>query len=156
MAELFKNFNALLDVTDREMIVVPTSLNNNDNHKPVKYNTQSFGENTRTLNSVVQIHSLYVSNEWGNRIVNDSRYDENVFKHFDMYIKDYNNSNYRIYVVHDVELVPGCPFYIEKNITLSPSQILCIYAPPSSIVPANAEIKINVIASAIEFISDVE
>ena len=156
MAENFKNFNVVMVNAGEEMIVVPSGANGNVNHKPVYQTTNiNMGENERTIDSVVQVHSLYITQDWnGNRPNASTRYNESTFKHIDLYILDSNKSSYKIYVASDVEIVPGCPYYIEKNITLSPTQYLVIYAPTTSEVSANSNLKINVVASAIEFKSD--
>lgn len=163
MAETFKNFNSVFTTTGGDVIVVPSSLSGKNEScvkggkKPNESGADTtLGKNVRTLNSVVQIHSMYMTNVWSTRPTGSGRYTESNFKHVDLYIKDENNTSYKVYIAHDVELVPGCPFYIEKNITLTPSQRLVAFAPSSSDVPGNSSININIVASAIEFLSDVE
>ena len=66
-----------------------------------------------------------------------------------------NRPSLLIYVAHDVQLVPGCPYYIEKNITLTPSQKLCISLP--NVAPnTNGGLNVHVVASAIIFTDDIE
>lgn len=164
MAELFKNFNLRLTSTGSDAVLVPSGLPDDTEYcvkNGKKINASgadtSFGTNIRTTSSIVQVHSLYMSNYWSTRLVNENRYKETSFKHVDLYIGDDTYTNYKIYVAYDIELVPGCPFYIEKNITLTPSQKLYVYAPQSGqSTTGNTSVDINVTAAAIEFISDTE
>ena len=145
MAEVFKNFNANLTQVNSDLEIVPSGLLENTSNNSI---------NSRTVGSVIQVHSLYVTNVWTPRIINENRYKEEYFKHFDLFIID-KNDNSKIYIAHDVELVPGCPFYIEKNITLTPSQTLNIFAPTAGdSTQGNSSVNIHIVASAIEFLSD--
>lgn len=156
MAENFKNYSFILTMTDEDKVIVPDALSDN-NEAYIKNNEvdDEYGKNTRKKNSTVQLHSMYMTNVWETRVTGESRYNEDNFKHVDLYIKDENYPSYKLYIAHDVELVPGCPYYIEKNITLTPSQSLYIHA-PSIITTGNQDVNINLFASAIEFSNDVE
>ena len=131
MAERFTNF--LGTVRDGELTVVPASSSSDD---------------TRTNGSIVQVHSLYltVSKNW--TFTETERTNASNYINANIFVNDALKG--KIYVAYGVLLVPGCPFYIEKNITLTENQSLGIS------VTNSTSFTINAVASAVEFIEDSE
>lgn len=154
MAEIFKNFMSKTEALDTNKVIVPSGTIGNNTSNIA--DNASFGENYREENSTVQVHSIYVSQVFEpTRVAGDNRYNSDYFRNFDLYILDSNNPSLKIYVAHDVQVVPGCPYYIEKNITLTPSQSLCLWLP--AIAPnSQGGTNIHVVASAIVFTDDIE
>ena len=153
MAEIFKNFMSKTNSAGIEKVIVPSGTINN-NKSNIADDT-SFGENFREEDSTVQVHSLYISQAFETRVKGTNRCNEDNFRNFDIYIKDDNKPQLLIYVAHAVQLVPGCPYYIEKNITLTPSQKLCLTLP--NVAPnTNGGLNVHVVASAIIFTDDIE
>jgi hypothetical protein len=153
MAEIFKNFMAKTNNNVEKVIVPSGTINNNKSNIA---DDTSFGENFREEDSTVQVHSLYISQAFEpTRVQGDNRFNPDNFRNFDLYILDENRPALKIYVAHDVQLVPGCPYYIEKNITLTPSQKLCMILP--NVAPnTNGGLNVHVVASAIIFTDDIE
>lgn len=123
MAESFKNYNtSILNTNSAGVVVVPPAIAVSDT------------SDVRESGTVAQIHSIYISqipeNEDGNKIHSLNRYNPAYFTSFNLYIKD-NNSKIS-YIVYDGRIVPGAPFFIEKNITLEPTQYLVISCPSDS------------------------
>lgn len=151
MAEIFKNF---LSVSKNvgEKTVVPAS----GRSCQILDKTDTMGSVNREEESIVQIHSLYITNNFG-RVEGNNRCNQSLFKRVDLYIKDISNTNVKVYIASDIELVPGSSFYIEKNITLNPTQYLVLNVPSgiggNSVTSTN---DINVIASSVLFIEDKE
>ena len=147
MAEDFKTYTQHLPTnTDSEIIILGDS---------------SSGD--RPSGMIAQIHSIYISqNRMGNRTTeasSNSRYNPGIFSAFDLYIK---KGDEKIYIVYDGRVVPGSPFFIEKNITLETDQSLCISCPQNSYdydivtkspirLNQNADIYIDVVASTVLF-----
>lgn len=123
MSESFKNYLKNIQTSNVEFVVVPSGTNG---HNTTSYSNGSDSYNKRDVNSVVQIHSIYISQE--KRINGADRYNPKNFNSIDLYIRDINNPSVKIYVAYDIRIVPGSPYYIEKNITLEPSQYLCAYS----------------------------
>lgn len=146
MAEIFKNF--ISKSKTGEKIIVPTAgeIVRIDNSNP------SLGEILRDENSTAQVHSIYITQSTSSRFRGDTRYNENKFNYIDLFVED--ESGARVYVGYDIQIVPGSPYYIEKNITLSPSQCLKINVPASQ--GLNGQSDINVNASTVLFIEDIE
>lgn len=120
----------------------------------------------RTNGYVAQIHSIYISqynieNNENSRIRGTERYNPANFSAFDLYVK--NSDNTISYIVYDGRIVPGAPFFIEKNITLEPKQSLCISCPryafeydidnPTTNTQLNQEsnVYLSIVASAVLF-----
>lgn len=161
MAEIFKNFLSVSRQVGVEKIIIPSGMAG-QNTTYVMSGSSSMGEVLREEESTMQIHSIYICNVFDPRV---EEYDENThtfpryepenFKAIDIYIKDASNPSIQVYVAHDVRIVPGASFYIEKNITLSPTQYLCMYC-PAGVVGNSSGINMNITASAVLFIEDVE
>ena len=151
MAENFVNYYGRTTSMGTEKAIVPNGLTGS-NTSLINVDS-SWGANVRTINSIVQVHSLYITQVFATRPTGANRYDEKNFRNFDLFIKDSNQPNLKIHIAHDVQLVPGCPFYIEKNITLAPSQSLCILLPGVS-PNTNGGLDVQYVASSIEFVSD--
>jgi asparagine synthetase A len=151
MSEIFKNFISV-SKTVGEKIIVPSAEAGN-NTVNILAGSTSMGQLLREENSTAQVHSLYITQASNPRIKGDNRYDESVFKHIDLIIKDVDNSDTKVYIAYDVQIVPGAPYYIEKNITLIPSQYLVIDI-PSGAGQNNTDLNINVSASTILFVDD--
>ena len=154
MAEIFKNYMSITSTLGNEKVIVPAGVDGVSNTSQIA-DDSSYGNNTRTRYSTVQVHSLYITQAFLQQRCNGTaRYDEENFRRLDVFIVDTANDNPgRVYIMHDVMLVPGSPYYIEKNITLTPSQKLC-YEVPSIAPNSNGDTNINIIASAIEFVDD--
>ena len=120
MAESFRNFTAVASTgSTSEVIIVPSG--------------NSSSSSSRDAGSVAQIHSIYISQVGTNKYKGLQRYNPKNFNSFNLYIKNTNSStNNKIYIVFDGRIVPGSPFFIEKNITLEPTQALCIECPNDS------------------------
>ena len=117
MAEQFKTYTTSVPTSDNiEHVIIGETTSGN-----------------RASGMVAQIHSLYISqNRKTNRTTengSDSRYNPANFSAFDLYIK---KGDEKIYIVYDGRVVPGSPFFIEKNITLETDQSLCISCPQNS------------------------
>lgn len=128
MAESFRNFNGEIAVTDgsayTHATIIPYGISGS--------NESSSGE-IRELNSVVQIHSIYICQKPTRKINGKNRYNPKYFSAFHLKIGDRNGSTIRSnYIVYDGRIVPGSPFFIEKNITLDPKQSLIIECPSNS------------------------
>lgn len=161
MAEIFKNFLSVSKQVGTEKIIIPSALAG-QNTTNVLSGSSSMGEVLREEGSTVQVHSLYICNVFDPRIEEYDknthtypRYEPKNFKSIDLYIKDGSNSIIQTYIAHDIRIVPGSSFYIEKNITLTPSQYLCMFC-PAGIVGNTNGINMNITASAILFVEDVE
>jgi hypothetical protein len=131
MAERFTNF--LRKFNNGSQVVVPASAADVDE---------------RTNGSVVQVHSLYISLSRTGTWTEEQRQTLSNYVNCDIYISDPIKG--QIYIAYGVLLVPGCPFYIEKNITLTENQSLNVNVSN----PTNTSI--NVVASAVEFTEDTE
>ena len=119
MAESFKNYNtSILNTNSAGVVVVPPAI-------PISGITD-----VRESGSVAQIHSIYISQYTENKIESLNRYNPAFFTSFNLYIMD--NNGRRSYIVYDGRIVPGAPFFIEKNITLEPTQYLIISCPTDS------------------------
>lgn len=161
MAEIFKNFLSVTKQVGVEKIIIPSAMAGS-NTTQVLSGSSSMGEMLREENSTMQVHSLYICNVFEPRVQEYDaashtfpRYDYNNFKAVDIYIKDISNSGILVYVAHDVRIVPGASFYIEKNITLSPTQYLCMIC-PAGVVSNNNGINMHASASAVLFTEDIE
>ncbi len=130
MSEIFKNFVKVVNATNSEFIIVPSGIENNN--ETSHSNSSSILYNVRDVNSVCQLHSMYISQVDETRINGSERFNPKNFKSVDLYIRDINNPDVKIYIGYDIRIVPGSPFYIEKNITLEPSQYLCAYCSTQS------------------------
>ena len=130
MAESFKSYNtSILSNTGsspKTIIVVPSGKNTSntitwENNKTV----------SRDIDSYAQLHSIYISQRAISKIAGLNRYNPANFSAFNLYIEDVDAS-YKTYIVYDGRIVPGSPFFIEKNITLEPSQQLVLECPNDS------------------------
>lgn len=163
MAEIFKNFVGTLSGAGKEFILVPSGISG-QNEKTYNSDKSSNKYNVRDVDSDCQIHSIYVSQINSPRISGSERYNPKNFKSVDIYIKDTNDEDLKIYVAYDVRIVPGSPFYIEKNITLEPSQYLCAYCDNNvkdldinnnnSLVAINSNVNLHFTTSVILFKED--
>lgn len=147
MAESFKNYNTSISNTNTSgVIVIPPAISVPDTSE------------IRESGSVAQIHSIYISQIPENKVNSLNRYNPAYFTSFNLYIKD-NNAKVT-YIVYDGRIVPGAPFFIEKNITLEPTQYLMISCPNDSYdidtstnesVLLNKPAKLHISASAVLF-----
>ena len=153
MSEIFKNFISVSKNTG-EKIIVPFGIVG-QNTVNILSNSQTMGQLLREENSTAQVHSLYITQASNPRVQGESRYNESVYKHIDLMIKDVNNANTVVYAGYDIQIVPGSSYYIEKNITLTPSQYLVINV-PTGVGNNDADLNINVIASTVLFVNDSE
>lgn len=153
MAEIFKNFISVSKNTG-EKIVVPSAIVG-QNTVNILSNSESMGQLLREEDSTAQVHSLYITQASEPRIKGTSRYDESLFKHVDLIIRDIDNTNTLVYAGYDIQIVPGSSYYIEKNITLSPTQYLVINV-PTGVGNNDVDLNINVIASTVLFVEDKE
>lgn len=142
MSEIFKNFLSLSTETG-EKIVVPSSKNG-QNTVQIQQGSNVMGQMIRDENTVAQIHSLYITQ------ANNDRSKVTNLKMVDLIIRDTDIPQLKIYVGHNINVVPSSPYYIEKNITLSPTQYLCINV-PAGVGTNNNDVQINVCASTILF-----
>lgn len=153
MAEIFKNFISVSKTTG-EKIIVPSAIVG-QNTVNILSNSESMGQLLREEDSTAQVHSLYITQASEPRVQGNSRYDESLFKHVDLLIRDIDNSKTLVYAGYDIQIVPGSSYYIEKNITLSPTQYLVINV-PTGIGNNDVDLNINVIASTVLFVEDKE
>jgi len=130
MAESFKSFNTSIAVTNHNaMVLIPSGLSGSNTES---YSIPVAKTNTRDAGSIAQIHSIYITQRATSKIQALDRYNPSNFSAFNLYIDDLSKSGYKIYVVYDGRIIPGSPFFIEKNITLEPSQRLVIECPSDS------------------------
>jgi hypothetical protein len=162
MAESFRNFNGEIAVTSTSsVVIVPYGVSGSG------YGNTSTSGN-RDLNSVVQIHSIYISQVPSSKIKGTDRYNPKNFSAFNLKIIDKSDNDTQsgtknTYIVFDGRVVPGSPFFIEKNITLDPKQCLVIECPNNSYdidiknnsnnvqLNTNANDKLHFTASAVLF-----
>ena len=132
MAESFRNFIKTANTgSSSEVIVIPSGT--------------SSSSDSRDAGSVAQVHSIYISQYTSSKYKGIERYNPKNFNAFNLYIKDTVNNN-KVYIVFDGRIVPGSPFFIEKNITLEVTQALCIECPQDSYdynMENNASVKLN-------------
>lgn len=152
MAEKFQSFNgSLLTTSSSEFVIVPSGSSVG--------NTSSTG--SRDNNTVAQVHSIYICQRPSSKYKSLERYNSKNFSAFNLYIKNVN-TNAKTYIVFDGRIVPGAPFFIEKNITLEPTHQLCIECPSDSYdydnetntskqLNTTSEVYIDVSASAVIF-----
>lgn len=119
MAESFKSFNTSINVNQEEPQII------------IGIGNESNMSNTRPINNVAQIHSIYISQVSPTKIPGIDRYNPANFSAFNLYIQT-GSSGEKIYIVYDGRVVPGAPFFIEKNITLEVGQKLVIECPQDS------------------------
>jgi hypothetical protein len=153
MAEIFKNFVSV-SKTVGEKIIVPSGIVG-ENTVNVLAGSESMGQLLREEDSTAQVHSLYITQASEPRIKGENRYNESLFKHIELIIKDIDNDNMKVYAGYDIQIVPGSSYYIEKNITLTPTQYLVINI-PSGTGSNDSDLNINVIASTVLFVEDKE
>lgn len=153
MAEIFKNFVSVSKTTG-EKIIVPSSVIG-ENTVNVLAGSESMGQLLREEDSTAQVHSIYITQVSEPRIKGENRYNESLFKHVDLIIRDTEHPTLEVYAGYDIQIVPGSSYYIEKNITLTPTQYLCINI-PSSVGNNDVDLNINVIASTVLFVEDKE
>ena len=164
MAEIFKNYVKVANKPNTEYVIVPSGV---INRNTTTYKDGSSEYNIREIDSDAQVHSLYISQvDESNRINGLNRYNPKNFKSVDLYIRDTSDENVKIYLAFDVRIVPGSPFYIEKNITLEPTQYLCVYCSDkakdintdanNALVSINTSINLNITASTVIFVDDPE
>jgi hypothetical protein len=153
MAEIFKNFVSV-SKTVGEKIIVPSGIVG-ENTVNVLAGSESMGQLLREEDSTAQVHSLYITQASEPRIKGENRYNESLFKHIDLIIKDIDNDNMKVYAGYDIQIVPGSSYYIEKNITLTPTQYLVINIPTGT-GSNDSDLNINVIASTVLFVEDKE
>lgn len=109
MAEKFTSYRATSPNSSGVITLVPTSGSSN----PIG--------DERTANSTTQIHAIYVSQVLPNHLSEDQL--ENNMNFFHIGISDGINTTY---IAHDIALLPQSAYYVEKTVTLLPSQYLFI------------------------------
>jgi hypothetical protein len=80
----------------------------------------SNGVGSRTIGSISQVHSIYVTQEVNGNFINDPLSNA---AYICLYIYDRTNSK-EYYIANDVLVLPHSAFYIEKTITLLGQQEL--------------------------------
>lgn len=159
MIETFSNYFLHLKDTTGSFELIPTGKSAS-NYCPIYYDENgtsiSWGNNERSLESTIQIHSLYIlqrsrdlTYKKEDIIANPSYDPANFYKFIDMYIEDTskttsNGDVFTGYIAYQTPICPGSAFYFEKNITLTPSQRLVL----STLDTVN----LNVVASVVEFV----
>ena len=133
MAEAFTNFLGIVK-TGSEKIVIPAATTNN-NTSPVG-DTTNTGVNKRTLDSIVIVNGLYVSSTTTGTAYNIS-----------IFIKDNNYQSRPIYIVNNIPIPEHTGFFLERAITLTPSQSLVV-SMPKELNPTNGVLHVS--ASSIE------
>lgn len=162
MSETFKNFVKIATKPNTEYVIVPSGILNKNY---TTYKDGSSNYNTRAEQSTAQIHSIYLTQaDESNRINGLERYNPANFKSVDLYIRDTQVSDLKIYVAFDIRIVPGSPYYIEKNITLEPTQYLCAYCSNSArdintdnnnaLVSLNNSLNLHLMASTVILTED--
>lgn len=146
MAELFKNFISKSQTGEKIIVPIAGETINIDASSPAT------GELLRDEDSTAQVHSLYICQS-ENRYRDVNRYNESNFNYIDLFVED-SVSGIKVYICYDVQIVPGSPYYIEKNITLTPTQCLKINIPSGQ--GSNGTNNINVVASTVLFVEDTE
>ena len=132
MIESFKNYCAGTAISSSNpVIVIPSGLSGS-NAISRTYPSGISWTDDREINSFAQIHSIYISLKSDTKIQGIDRYNPANFAAFNLYIKNSRDDNYKFHIVHDGRIVPGSPFFIEKNITLEPSQYLVLECPQDS------------------------
>lgn len=147
MSEIFKNYLSIS--SSGEKVIVPAAGSSARIHQ----SNTTYGNNTRDDDSTAQVHSLYIAQHTTSRLRDDNRYSEDYFNYVDLYVKD-TDTGATVYVAYDLQIVPGAPYYIEKNITLTPTQQLCINIPSNQ--GYNGSSDIHIVASTVLFVEDVE
>lgn len=108
MAETFSNylFNGTMNPGQTQVVV------------PVANSSKASDlVQTRTINAVSQVHSIYITKEHNTKTTDVEK--EGVYIH--LYIED---DGERFYIGHNICVLPYSSFYIEKTITLLSTQSL--------------------------------
>lgn len=113
MAEVFNNYLFNGEITNGTSVTLITKASGASNNTTTT-------KGTRTLNSVTQIHSLYLSQDTITKI---SDVESNGI-YVDIIID--NGDGFTTNVANNVCILPHAPFYIEKTITLLSHQSLII------------------------------
>lgn len=135
MAEKFINFVAIAKA-GTEKTIIPSGING-ENTSFVGDNANE-GSNSRDVNSTVIVNGLYISGT-----ATDAAYN------FSLFIKDSNYPSRPITVVQNIPIPVHTGFFLERAITLLPTQYLSILAPEAQ-NPSNGILHIS--ASSIEVI----
>lgn len=146
MAEIFKNFISKSKTGEKIIVPMAGEIVSIDSTK------QNNGEILREEDSTAQVHSIYISQMPTSRFRGDNRYLESNFNYIDLFVEDENGN--KVYLAYDVQVVPGSPYYIEKNVTLTPKQCLKVNIPSNQ--GLNGRDDIHIVASTILFTDDIE
>lgn len=136
MAEKFVNFIAIAK-SNNEKTIIPAGVQGN-NTSFVGDNA-STGINTRDINSTVIINGLYISGTTIGQAYNIS-----------LIIKDTEYPTRPLNIVQNIPIPEHTGYFLERAITLLPTQYLVINVPEAQ-NPENAVL--NIIASSIEVIN---
>lgn len=134
MAEKFTNYVAIAKA-GVEKTIIPSGMQSNNTS--FVGDTASEGTNTREITSTVIVNGLYIAGTASQAY------------NFSLYIKDTNYPSRPIRVAQNIPIPVNTGFFLERALTLLPSQYLTIIA-PSAQNPANAIL--NISASSIEVI----
>lgn len=135
MAEKFINFIAIAKA-GTEKTIIPTGVQG-ENTSFVGDNANE-GLNTRDINSTVIVNGLYISGTTTGQSYN-----------FSLFIKDSNYPSRPITIVQNIPIPENTGYFLERAITLLPTQYLSIVMPESQ-NPTNAIL--NISASSIEVV----
>jgi len=133
--EKFNNFIAI-GITGTEKTLIPSGVSGQNTSLVGTASNQ--GTNTRTVNSTVIVNGLYLT---GNKA--DTEYVVSMF------IKDTNYPSRPINVLNNIPIPANNAFFLERAITLLPTQYLAFIMPANK-NPANEVIHAS--ASSIEIV----
>lgn len=135
MAEIFTNFLGIVKTGNEKTIIPSGVINSNTSSVGDNVNT---GLNERSINSTVIVNGLYISSTTTKSAFNIS-----------IIIKDINYASRPIYVVNDIPVPEHTGFFLERALTLTPTQYLVVKM-PSDLNPTNGILHVS--ASSIEVI----
>ena len=133
MAEKFTSYRATSPNSTGIITVVPQSGDSN-----------ATGDE-RTANSTTQVHAIYVSQVLPSHL-QENQLEDNI-NFFHIGISDGINT---FYIGHDIALVPQSAFYVEKTITLLPSQYLFIEFQAGAGKNGNSLYRVDAVACAVD------
>ena len=133
MAEKFTSYRGKSDNSSGTFVLVPVSGGSN-----------TIGDE-RIANSTTQVHALYVSQVLPNHLTEETLQDNMNFFHIG--ITDGINT---FYIGHDLPLVPQSAYYVEKTITLLPSQSMFIEFQAGAGKNGTSGYRVDAIACAVD------
>ena len=132
MAEKFNSYRGKSSNASGTVVIIPKSGNINDTG------------DERTANSIAQVHSIYVSQ------VLDHLNPSDVETHLNFVHIGISDDINTFYIAHDIALVPQSAYYVEKTITLLPSQYLFIEFPANAGKNGTANYRVDSVACAVD------